>query len=148
MSSKKLHCEVIPQDEGGYKYGFPPFCHLTFGKRHFSTDISSTGYFGRCMFRPCRHTGTWTFHRHGHFDTRTFQHEDILAKGIFNAMDISAWDISATEHFSIWIFWHLEKQYKRFSTDTSAPVLLCQNVHVPKCPRAEMSVVHSVVVSL
>ena len=53
-------------------------------------------------------------------------------------MNILAQDILAPEHFSTWIFWHLAKQYGRFGTDILAPVLLCRNVHVLKCPRAEM----------
>ena len=55
----------------------------------------------------------------------------------------SAWtfrhrDFSAPEHFGTWIFWPLAKQYGRFSTNIFSPVLLCQNVHVPKCSHAEM----------
>ena len=53
-------------------------------------------------------------------------------------MDILARDIWAPEHLGTWIFWHLAKQYGRFGTDISAPVLLYQNVHVPKCPCAKM----------
>ena len=60
-----------------------------------------------CMLRSCSCTGTWTFHLHGRFNTRTFRHEDILAQGIFATMDISALDILA-------------------------PVLLCRNVPVSK----------------
>ena len=97
-----------------------------FGKRHFGTDISSPGHFGTCMFRPCGRTGTWTFCLHGHFDTRTFRHGDILAQGIFSTMDISARDILAPEHFGTWIFGHLAKQYGRFGTDILAPVLLLE----------------------
>ena len=102
-------------------------------------DISSLGHFGTCMFRPCGRTGTWTFRLNGCFDTRTFRHGDILAQGIFSTMDVSAQDISAPEHFSTWIFWHLAKQYGHFGKDILAPVLLCRNVHVlnvpvPKCP--------------
>ena len=71
------------------------------------------------MFWPCRRTGTWTFCLHGHLDTRTFPHGDILAQGIFSTMDILARDISSPEHFG---------------TDIFAPVLLCQNVPMPKRP--------------
>ena len=66
-----------------------------FGTWHFGTDISSPGNFDTCMFRSCRRTGTWTFHLHGRFDTRTFRHGDILAQGIFVTMDRHG------------IFWHL-----------------------------------------
>ena len=47
---------------------------------------------------PHRHFGSW----------------DILAEGIFGGMDILAWDITATKHFSTWIFWNLAKQYGHF----------------------------------
>ena len=53
-------------------------------------------------------------------------------------MDILARDILAPEHLGTLIFWHLAKQYGHFGTDISAPVLLYQNVHVLKCPCAQM----------
>ena len=40
-------------------------------------------------------------------------------------------DILEPEHFGTWIFWHLAKQY---GTDILGPVVLCQNVPVPKIP--------------
>ena len=104
-------------------------------------DISSPGHFSTCMFWPWGHTGTWTFRLHGHFD-RTFQHRDILAQGIFGAMDISAWDISVSEQFSTWIFWHLAKQYGRFGTCRNvhgAEKSLCQKVPMPKSFCTKMS---------
>ena len=63
---------------------------------------------------------------------------DVPADGHFNTGTFQRGDISAPEHFGTWIFGHLSKQYGRFGTDISAPMLLCRNVHVPKCPRAEM----------
>ena len=72
------------------------------------------------------------------FAMGTFQHGKFSAQGIFTAVDISAQDILAPENLGTWIFWHLAKQYGRFGTDILAPVLLCRNVHVPKCPRAEL----------
>ena len=71
-------------------------------------------------------------------DMATFWHGEFLAQRIFGTMDIKARDISAPEHFGTWIFWHLAKQYGCFATDILAPVLLCRNVHVPKCPRVEI----------
>ena len=49
------------------------------------------------------------------------RHEEFLAQG----------------HFSTWMFWRLANQYGHFGT-ISVPVLLCQDVHVPKSPCAEM----------
>ena len=72
------------------------------------------------------------------FDMGNFRHWEFSARGIFGTWTFRHRDISAPEHFGTWIFWHLAKQYGRFGTDISAPVLLCRNVHVPKCPRAEM----------
>ena len=95
-----------------------------FGKRHFGTDISSPGHFGTCTFWPCRCTHTWTFHLHGHFNARTFWHGDILAQGIF--IDIVHW-ITSSVHGG-------------FGADVSAHVLLCWNVHVPKCLHAKTSI--------
>ena len=60
----------------------------------------------------------------------------ILGQGIFGTT--LARNMLGPENFGTWIFWHLAKQYGRFGTDISAPVLLCRNVHVPKSPRAEM----------
>ena len=90
--------------------------------------------------------------RHGNFITGTFRHVHTSALLIYRHMDIlSPWtfqhknflaqDILAPENFGTWIFWHLAKQYGRFGTDILAPVLLCRNVHMPKCPRAETSMV-------
>ena len=111
-----------------------------FGKKHFSMNISSPWHFGRSMFRPCGHTGTWTFCLHGRFNSRTFRHRDILALGIFGTMDVSAQifqhlNISAHGYFgTLWTYGH-------FSADIFAPLLLCRNVHVLKCPHAETSMV-------
>ena len=70
---------------------------------------------------------------HGHSvsmnDTRNFRHWDILAEEIFGAMDVSARDILAPEHFGTWIFWHLAKQYGHFGIDILATVLVCCNGH-------------------
>ena len=41
----------------------------------------------------------------GQFNMEMFEHEDVLAQGL------SGMDNSAHEHFDIWIFWHLLKQY-------------------------------------
>ena len=69
---------------------------------------------------------------------RTFRQMDISTLERFGMGNFRHGEFSAPEHFGTWIFWHLAKQYGRFGTDISAPVLLCRNVHVPKCPRAEM----------
>ena len=87
-----------------------------------------------CMFWSCEQTGTWTFHLHGRFDTRTFQHGGILAQGIFGAMDVSARDILASKCFGTLIFWHLAKQFGHFLHRHFGT---CATV--PKCPCAEMS---------
>ena len=123
-------------------------CH--FGKKHFVTDISSPGHFSTCMFRPCRRTGTWTFHLHGRFDTRTFRHGDILAQGIFVTMDRHG------------IFWHLNiLTHGYFGTLKSnmdvleqtfrhlcyfAEMSMCRNAPVPKCSCAENSSFRKVLV--
>jgi hypothetical protein len=49
-------------------------------------------------------------------------------------MDVLAWNISATEHFGTWIFWHLAKaiwtfRHRHFGTFAT----------VPKCPCAKKS---------
>ena len=41
-------------------------------------------------------------------------------------------------YFGTRIFWHLAKQYESFGTGISAPVLLCRNVHLLKCPCAKI----------
>ena len=110
MSSKKLPCEVTPQGEEAISMASHHFRTWHFGKRHFIMDISSQGHFSMCMFRHCGHTGTWTFCLHGHFNTRTFRHWDILEEGSFGAMDILAQDILAPDHFGTWMGWHLAKQ--------------------------------------
>ena len=82
-----------------------------------------------------------------HFDMGYFRQGEFSAWGIFGTWTFRHRDISAPEHFGTWIFWHLAKQYGRFGTDISAPVLLCRNVHVPKCPRAEMFLCRKFLVS-
>ena len=110
---------------------FHHFVTWHFGKRKFGTDISSMVYFGRCIFPPCRLAGTCTFCVHGHFDTRTFRHGDILVQGILGTIDIATRDISAAEHFGTWIFWHLANKYGHFGNCAT----------VPKSPTAETSMV-------
>ena len=57
---------------------------------------------------------------------KSFQHRNFLAWGRF---------------FGIEKFRHHTKQYWCLSTDILAPMLLCRNLHVPKCPCAETSMV-------
>ena len=133
---KVIHFSNYVQINAMFGFSTIPFIKIfgtwNFGKRHFSTDISSTGHFGACKFGPCGHTGTWTFHLHGCFDARTFRHRDILTQGIFGTMDISPWDILAPEDFRTWMFFRLGKQYGHFGRDIVAPVRLCRNANVPK----------------
>ena len=51
--------------------------------------------------------------------------------GTFRHGKFWARDILEPEHLGTWIFWHLAKQY---GTDILGPVVLCQNVPVPKIP--------------
>ena len=67
------------------------------------------------------------------FNMRSFQ-----AQGIFNMRNLRLRNISAQGHFSTRMFWWLANQYGHFGTEISVPVLLCQDVHVPKSPCAEM----------
>ena len=110
-----------------------------FGKWHIDTEISSRGHFVTWILRLCRHTGTWKFHLHGPtqglFSMDTIWYKEFLApwtfqQGIFWYMDVLA------PHKAICTFWN-----RHFGTDISAPVLLWQNVHVPKCAWAERSMV-------
>ena len=92
--------------------------------------MSSREHFGTCTVRRCGCFGRWTFQQGnlstwGNIGTVNFRHDEF----------------SAQEHFGTWIFWHPAKQYGRLSTDILAPVLLCQNVHVPKCPRTKAPIV-------
>ena len=110
-----------------------------FGKWHIDTEISSQGHFVTWILWLCRHTGTWKFHLHGPtqglFSMDTIWYKEFLApwtfqQGIFWYMDVLA------PHKAICTFWN-----RHFGTDISAPVLLWQNVHVPKCAWAERSMV-------
>ena len=71
--------------------------------------------------------------RWGRSSRWTFQHRNVSTWGLFDTGNFWPKEFSAP-----CIFWYLEKQYGRFGTDILAPVLLCQNVHVLKCPCAEM----------
>ena len=110
--------------------GCPPFRHRRF----------LHGHFGTCKFQPCGRTCTWKFRFHGRFDTRTFRHREILVQWIFGTMNVSARDISATEHFGTWMFWHLGKQNGHFSTCATVLKCPCNETSAgPKHARAEMS---------
>ena len=109
-----------------------------FGKSHFDTDVSSREHFGTCTVRRCGCSGRWTF-----------QQGNLSTWGNIGTVNFRHNEFSAQEHFGgTWIFWHPAKQYGRFGIDILAPVLLCQNVHVPKIPRAEKSRCQNVPVHL
>ena len=104
-----------------------------FGKSLFGTDVSSQEHFGTCAVRRSGRSGRWTF-----------QSQNILTWGIFSTGDFRHEEFLAPEHFGTGIFRHLNiPAHGYFGTlqsnmDVSAPVLLCRNVHVPKCPGAEI----------
>ena len=115
---------------------FPPFWHLRFwqeSSRH-GCFIMRTFWEVHCW--PCQRSGRWTREC---FNMETFWHKKFLAQGISAPWTFQHgifWHLKA--HFGTWIFWHLLEQYGCFGTDIWAPVLLCQNVHVPKYPCAKM----------
>ena len=114
--------------------GFPPFLDLltlgleTFRHRHFITK----------MFQHVQVLVLRTYRQIDISSPWTFRHMDILAQGIFGTIDVSAWDISAPEHFGTQIFWHLAMQYGQCYC---AKISMCQNIPVLKCPRAKTSMV-------
>ena len=86
-----------------------------------SQYVNFTFIQGVC-FPPFRHLRFWQeSFWHGYFITGTFW--QVHGPALF-----LPGDISAPEHF----------EHGRFGTDISAPVLLCRNVPLPKCPCAEM----------
>ena len=103
----------------------PPYTHSCYG---IVLKLLAWTYFG-----------TWHFIKR-HFGMRTFRHENISAWVYFGTMDVSA-----QGHFSTRIFQHMDiSAHVHFGTvhsniDISVWVPLCQNVHVPKYPCAEMS---------
>ena len=68
-----------------------------------------------------------------------FSPQERFTRGIFGTGNFRQEEFLAPKHFFTGIIWHLGKQYGcRFGKDILAPVLLCRNVHVPKCPHAKM----------
>jgi hypothetical protein len=80
----------------------------------------------------------------GHFNTGTFQHGDFLAQGLSGTRNFWQRNISAQGHFSTWTFRHSSTGAKCLCRNVhislqGAKISLCQNVQVPKIPRAEIS---------
>ena len=95
------------------------------------TDVSSQKQFGMCTVPPCRRSCRWKS-----------QHGTILTWGIFGTRNFWHHGHFGMGYFGTWIFQHM---------DISTPVLLrrnvhvpCQNVPVPKIPRAEKSLCRKV----
>ena len=96
-----------------------------FGSEHFGTKVSSREHFGTCTLWPCGRSDRGNVSTWGLFESGNFRLEEFLAPWTFSARDISAPD-----HFGIWIFWHL---------CYCAEMSMCGNVAVPQCSCAENS---------
>ena len=127
-SSKKLPCEVIPQ--GGHKYGFPPFRHLTFRQETFQ--------YGHFITRTFRHVHVLALRTYRHMDVSspwTFQHKDFSAQRHFGRRNFRCHGRFGRGYFGNWKFRHMDiwvpckailtYRHKHFGTCATVPIYPC-----------------------
>ena len=126
---------------------YRPFRHGTFRQESFRHGCFITGTFRHMHHSALRTFRQMDFSTPERFNMGNFRHGEFSARGIFCTWSFRHRDISAPEPFGTWIFWHLANQYGRFGTDILALVLLCRNVHMPKCSHSEMFLCRKILVT-